>query len=131
MTFSDLQQGLRQYQSGEGDNSLAHGLLIIVASVAVLALVLHLRQRMKTMGPPDSDRKLARELSRAVGFPMFSRLALWWVSRTTGTPMAAMIVCEHLFDVNVAAWAGRPTFSLARGWGKSRLDQLRSKLFAA
>lgn len=131
MSFSDLQQGLRSYQSGESnDNAFRNGILLLMAAVALLALVIHLRQRNKAAGPPDSLGRLGLELGRLVPFPFGSRLVLWWVARTCGVPFASLLLSAALFDRSVAAWAAVPTFGVARHWGLGRLQALRAVLFS-
>jgi hypothetical protein len=130
MSFSDLQKGMRAYNSGEAkDNGFRNGTLTLLFFVALLALILHLRQRRKTAGPPDSMGKLGWELSRQVRFPFGSRFVLLWVGRSTGTPFASLLVSASLFDRAVNDWTRNPTFSAARHWGRTRLDRLRSQLF--
>jgi len=130
MSFSDLQQGFRQYQSGEtNDTAFRNGILILMAGVALLALFIHLRQRKKNAGPPDSFGRLGLELGRLVRFPFGARLMLWWVARTSRVPFASLMLSSTLFDRSIAAWAASPTFAVARQWGKSRLDRLRPLLF--
>ncbi len=130
MSFSDLQEGMRAYNAGETDNSMRNGLLIMIAAVAVLALLLHLRQRHKSAGPPDSISHLGWELSRQLRFPMGTKLLLWWVARSSRTPIASLMLSSALFDKAVAAWAAQPTFGVARQWGRGRLNLLRPALFA-
>jgi hypothetical protein len=130
MSFSDLQQGFRQYQTGEtNDTSFRNGILILMACVALLALFIHLRQRKKNGGPPDSLARLGFELGRLVRFPFGSRMMLYWVARTSKVPFASLLLSSVLFDKSIAAWASTPTFAVARQWGKSRLARLRPLLF--
>jgi hypothetical protein len=130
MSFSDLQQGFRSYQSGEtNDTAFRNGILLLMAAVAVLALIVHLRQRTKNAGPPDSLARLGLELGRLVRFPLGSRLMLWWVARTAGVPFASLLLSSALFDKSIAQWAAVPTFGVARQWGRSRLARLRPLLF--
>jgi hypothetical protein len=130
MSFSDLQQGLRSYQSGEAsDPAFRNGILILIACVAVLALIIHLRQRTKTAGPPDSLRRLGLELGRLVQFPFGTRVMLWWVARSARVPFASLLLSSALFDKSVAAWAAAPTFGMVRQWGRGRLARLRPMLF--
>ncbi len=130
LSFSDLQEGLRSANNGD-DSSLRNGLLIIMGLIIILAIVLHYRQRRKTAGPPDSTGKLGWELSRLIKFPFGTRMLLWWVARTTQTPFAALLISRSLFDNCVQQWSLQPTFSLARRWGKARLESLKPVLFAS
>jgi hypothetical protein len=130
MSFSDLQQGLRSYQSGETDDTaFRNGILILIACVAVLALIVHLRQRTKNAGPPDSLGRLGLELGRLVRFPFGSRVMLWWVARATQVPFASLLLSSSLFDKCISAWAAMPTFVVVRQWGRARLERLRPILF--
>jgi len=130
MSFSDLQQGMRAYNSGETQqNGFRYGTLWLVVVVAVLALIVHLWQRRKAAGPPESLGKLGWELSRQVRFPFGSRFVLMWVGRSTKTPFASLLVSATLFDRAVHEWTRNPTFSAARHWGRLRLDRLRGRLF--
>lgn len=132
MSFSDLQQGFRSYQSGEtSDPAFRNGILILIACVAVLALVIHLRQRTKNAGPPDSLGRLGLELGRLVRFPFGSRVMLWWVARSVRVPFASLLLSSALFDRSVSAWAAAPTFGVVRQWGRGRLERLRGVLFEA
>ena len=130
MTFSDLQQGLRDVHSGKVDNStFRNGILILLATLAIVTLLTHLRQRKINGGPPDSLRKLGRELGRKVPFPLGAKLLLHWVARATQTPYPALLLSSALFDKCVAQWARDPSFAAARNWGRGRLQLLRPVLF--
>lgn len=130
LSFSDLQQGLHDYDTGKtNDNAFRNGVLVLLAIIAVITLVIHFRQRHKDAGPPDSLRRLSRELSRLVRFPLGTRMLLFWVARSTHTPLASLLLSGGLFDKCLEEWSHRPTFSVARRWGKSRLDRLRPALF--
>jgi len=132
MSFSDLQKGLRDYNSGENnDTAFRNGILILMACTALLALFIHLRQRKKNAGPPDSLALLGMDLGGLVRFPFGARVMLWWVARTNRVPFASLLLSSTLFDKAIAAWAAAPTFAVARQWGKSRLDRLRPLLFEA
>lgn len=129
ISFSDLQQSLHDYNTGKGDNGFRNGILIILVLIALFALVLHFRQRHKNAGPPDSIHKLGRELGKPVRFPVASRVVLKWVARSTQTPFAALMLSAALFDKCVNDWSNQPTFSVARHWGRTRLERLRPVLF--
>jgi hypothetical protein len=130
LSFSDLKQGLHDYDTGKtNDDGFRNGILSLLAVIALVALFIHFRQRHKTPTPPDSLRKLGRELGRLVRFPLGSRLFLHWVARSTQTPFAALLLSAGLFDKCVAQWSRTPTFAAARRWGNSRLQRLRPVLF--
>jgi len=130
LSFTDLQQSLHDYNTGKtNDNGFRNGILSLLAIVAVFALIVHLRQRHKEAGPPDSLAKLGRELGRMVRFPFATRMLLYWVARSTRTPFASLLLSGGLFDRCLEEWAHRPTFSVARRWGKARLERLRPALF--
>lgn len=129
MNFGDLQKALHNVNTGETDQSFRNGAIVIIGAVVLLAVVLHYRQRRKTAGPPDSMPGLARELARCVSFPFGTRVLLWWVARSTATPMATLLISSTLFERSVGAWSVIPTFALARRWGKGRLERLKSVLF--
>ncbi|HVT80232.1 MAG TPA: hypothetical protein VHM90_06200 [Phycisphaerae bacterium] len=130
MSFSDLQQGMRDVHSGKVDDSgFRNGILIMLALIGLVALIMHFRQRKTEVVVPDSMGKLGRELSRLVHFPMGSRVFLKWVAKSTDTPFASLLLSESLFDRRIREWEAMPTFSAARHWGKSRLDRLRGELF--
>jgi len=131
MSFSDLQQSLHDYDTGKiNDNGFRNGVLSLLAVIALVFLIVHLRQRHKNAGPPDSMHRLGRELGRLVHFPLGTRLLLQWVARSTRTPFASLLLSAGLFDKCVHQWAEIPTFSVARNWGQSRLAKLRPILFA-
>jgi hypothetical protein len=131
MSFSDLQQGLNDYSTGKtNDNGYRNGILVMLALIGVVALVIHLRQRHKNAGPPESMHKLGRELAHTVSFPFATRFLLFWVAHATKTPFASLLLSAALFDKRIEQWSAAPTFSVARRWAKSRLDRLRPILFA-
>jgi hypothetical protein len=130
MSFSDLQQGLRDVHSGKVDDSaFRNGILVLLALLALFVLIIHFRQRHKTPAQPDSLRKLGRHLGRLVRFPLGTKLLLKWVAHSTATPYPALLLSSDLFDKCVAQWAHCPTFAVARNWGRSRLQRLRTILF--
>lgn len=130
MTFSDLQQGLRDVHSGKVDDSaFRNGVLILLAVLALLVLVVHLRQRRKSPSVPDSLGRLGRELGRKVRFPVGAKLLLKQVARATETPYPALLLSSALFDKCVTEWCGQPTFAALRQWGRNRLLRLRPVLF--
>ncbi|MCL2645974.1 MAG: hypothetical protein FWD61_03090 [Phycisphaerales bacterium] len=130
LTFSDLQKSMHSQLRGEtADPVYRNTLLCIVASVALLALVLRWRQRRKLGGPPNNVRKLGWELSRSVPFPAGSRLLLWWVSWSTRVPVAVLLISGETFDASVESWSKQPTFAVAREWGRGRLLKLKHVLF--
>ena len=131
MSFSDLQQGLRDVHSGKVDDStFRNGILVFLVLLALVVLIIHFRQREQTPAAiPDNLRKLGRELGRAVPFPLGSRLILKWVALSTATPYAALLLSSKLFDTCVAQWERCPTFSVVRNWGRARLQRLRPVLF--
>ena len=128
MSFSDLQQGLRNYSSST-DNSFRNGILILMAVIAAIVLAIHLYQRRKNVGTVDSLGRLGWELGGLVRFPFGSRLMLWWVARSTDVPFASLLLSSALFDQCVSQWAARPTMTVARHWGRTRLASLRPGLF--
>ncbi len=131
MSFSDLQQGLRDVQSGRVDDStFRNGMLVLLVLLALVVLIIHFRQREQTpTAPPDNLRRLGRELGRVVPFPLGSRLVLKWVALSTATPTAALLLSSRLFDARVAQWERYPTFTVFRNWGRARLQRLRPILF--
>jgi hypothetical protein len=131
MSFSDLQQGLRDVHSGKVDDStFRNGILVLLAILGLVVLIIHFRQRQQTPAPPkDSFRKLGRELGREVPFPLGTRLLLKWVARSTATPYPALLLSGDLFDKCVGQWSRVPTFLVARTWGRLRLQRLRPLLF--
>src|SRR3954469_4354730 len=77
MSFSDLQHSMHAVQTGEiKDNGFRKGTPSLLAVIARSALILHLRQRHKTAGPPDSLTTLSWELSRQIRFPWGTRFML-------------------------------------------------------
>jgi hypothetical protein len=130
MTFSDLQQGLRDVHSGKVDNSaFRNGVLILLTCLALFALFVHFRRRRIEPAPPDSLARLGRELGRKVRFPLGSKFLLKWVARATRTPYPALLISSALFDKSVARWLNEPAFGAARQWGYNRLMRLRPVLF--
>ena len=130
MSFSDLQQGLRDVHSGKvDDRAFRNGILALLAVLALFVLIIHLRQRHKTPAPPNNMARLGRHLGRLVPFPLATPFLLQWVARSTATPYPALLLSSELFDQCVAQWARRPTFAIARNWGRRRLQRLRPILF--
>lgn len=130
MNFSDLQQGFRQWHEGTtSENTFRNGMLVVVALVAVVALVVHLRQRRRAPKTINSPLRLGMELSRQVPFPFGSRIMLWWVARSTGLPLATLLISAAAFRAGVEQWSAEPTFGLLRRWGRSRLERLQPVLF--
>jgi hypothetical protein len=130
MSFSDLQQSIRDYNAGHtSDTAFRNGMLSLLAVIAFVFLVVHLYRRHKHAAPPDNLHRLGRELGRLVPFPLGARLLLKWVARATNTPVASLLLSAGLFDKCVRQWAQMPTFSMARHWGRGQLDKLRLVLF--
>jgi hypothetical protein len=130
MTLTDLKQGLRDVQDGKVDTStFRNGIITLLAVLALIVLVIHLRQRRKKAAPPDNLRKLGRELGRKVPFPLGAKFLLHCVARATKTPFPALLLSAALFDKCVAQWAREPSFAAVRNWGRSRLLHLRPVLF--
>lgn len=129
LSFKDLQQSIHQYNEGAPDNSLRNGLLIVLAFVALIALILHYRQRRKDNLPPDSEMSLARELAHVVPFPWGTKFLLKWVARSANVPFATLLLSAQAFDQHVETWAAQPTFALVRRWGITRLHRLKTILF--
>jgi hypothetical protein len=131
MSFSDLQQGLRDVHSGKVDDStFRNGILVMLVLLALVVLILHFRQREQTSAaPPDNLRRLGRELGGVVPFPLGSGLVMRWVAHSTATPYAALLLSSELFDKCVAQWERNPTFAVVRSWGRDRLRRLRPILF--
>ena len=130
MTFSDLQQGLRDVHSGKVDTSgFRNGVLGLLAVLALVVLFIHFRQRRKTPQQPDSLGRLGRELGRKVSFPLGAKFMLKRVARATQTPYPALLLSSALFDKCVTQWSGEPTFAAVRSWGRNRLQRLRPVLF--
>jgi predicted membrane-bound mannosyltransferase len=129
-SFSDLQQGLRTAShSDPHDHTAQVALLVMVSCVAVVAMILHLRQRRKEAGPLNSSARLAWELAKQIRFPLGSRIALAWVALSAKIPMATLLVSTRAFDDALDTWFHRPTFGPLRRWGMSRLSRLRPLLF--
>ena len=132
MTFSDLQGAMHDYGTGKNvDHTFRNGSLVILAIIAVVVLMSHLREKHKNAAPPDSVRKLGRELGRPVRFPLCTGVLLRWVAITCKVPFASLLLSSHLFDRCVQQWSHEHTFSIVRSWGKSRLERLRPVLFEA
>ena len=130
LSFSGFQKGLQDTNVGTAhDRHFELILLGMVAIIACIALILHLRQRQKAAGPLDSVSRLARELSRDIRFPFASRFFLGWVARSSGLPIAALLLSARTFDKAVDAWSDQHTFSLLRRWGHARLQLLKPNLF--
>ncbi len=130
LSFTDLQQGLRSANQGNPhDRSTQTALIGMVAVVVLIGVILHLRQRHKQAGAPNSTKRLAWELSRRITFPFGSRILLVWVARTAKVPMATLLVSARAFDAAIVTWAGRPLFGPLRRWGQGRLMQLKPVLF--
>jgi hypothetical protein len=131
MSFSDLKQGLRDVNAGKVDNStFRNGILALLVILALVVLILHFRQRHQNPAPPpDSLRKLGRELGHHIPFPLGSKLILKWVALSTSTPYPALLISSDLFDACVTRWAASPSFTVARNWGRARLQSLRPILF--
>ena len=130
MTFSDLRGAMHDYTTGNTkDHTFRNGSLVILAVITLIALLIHLRQKQKTAGPPDSLGRLGLELARGVRFPLFSRLLLRWVAASSKVPFASLLLSSSLFDRCVQDWSRAHTFVIVRGWGKGRLDRLRPVLF--
>ncbi len=130
MSFSDLQQGMRDVHSGKvNDNGFRNGVILILAVIGLIALIIHLRQRKAVAVQPDNLAKLGRELGRLVRFPLGAKLLLKWVALSTSTPFASLLLSENLFNRRLAEWEAMPTFSAARHWGRTRLERLRMELF--
>ena len=130
MTFSDLQGAMKDYSEGKHqDNTFRNGSLIILGVIAIVALLIHLRQKQKNAEPPDSVGKLGRELARLVRFPLGTKALLKWVAASSKVPFASLLLSSALFDRCVKEWSHGHTFALVRAWGKGRLEKLRPVLF--
>ncbi|HUO08353.1 MAG TPA: hypothetical protein VM008_08655 [Phycisphaerae bacterium] len=129
-SFSDLQKGLQDTNTGTAnDRHFVYLLLTMVAMVIILAVLLQLRERRKAPAALNSPSKLARELSRKIRFPFGTRLLLKWVAGNTRLPLATLLISARTFDVAIDAWVRRPTFNVIRRWGYGRLQLLRCTLF--
>ena len=94
------------YSEGKNpDNSFRNGTLILLGITAVVALLIHWRQKHKTAGAPDSLHKLGRELGRLVRFPLGTRLLLTWVAASSKVPFASLLLSSALFDRCVNEWS--------------------------
>jgi hypothetical protein len=130
ISFSDLQKGMRDQLSGNTNDSHSSYILWgIVGAIVLFGVILHLRQRKKTGGPPSSPTALYREISREIPFPFGTRLLLQWVARTAQVPAATLLISEHAFQQSVHAWSQHHTFALVRQWGTPRLNRLHTLLF--
>jgi hypothetical protein len=129
-SFGDLQKGLQSTNEGTAsDRHFLYLLLTMVALIVLLAIILQLRERKKTAGPPNSPFRLRRELARKVRFPFGTRLLLTWAARSAQLPAATLMISLRAFDETVTAWSRQPTFSVIRRWGFKRLKMLRPILF--
>ena len=127
----DLSHGFQQVYGGSvSENTFRNGMLVVIGIVAIVALITHLRQRRTQPKELSSQLRLGMELCRLVEFPFGSRVALWWVARSTHTPVATLLISPHLFEQAVSAWSGQPTFAPLRRWGRVRLARLHEVLFA-
>jgi hypothetical protein len=131
MSFSDLQQGLRDVHTGKVDDStFRNGILVLLAVLGLIVLIMHFRQRRQEPAePPDNLRRLGRELGGVIPFPLGSKIVLKWVALSTATPYPALLLSSDLFDACVEKWAAGPSFAVVRNWGRSRLQRLRPVLF--
>lgn len=130
MSFSDLQQGLRADNNGEATSFyFKYGLIAMVVVIIILAILLNLRQRKKEGQAPDSEKKLAKELTKKIPLPFGARMVLGWAARSADVPVAMLLISTTAFDDAAREWTNKPTFALLRRWGKVRLDQLRPVLF--
>ncbi|MEI8195805.1 MAG: hypothetical protein WCI73_07850 [Phycisphaerae bacterium] len=126
----DLSKGFQQVYGGTvSENTFRNGMLVVIAIVMIVALVAHYRQRRVQPKALDSQSRLGWELCRMVPFPFGSRLMLWWVARSTRTPIATLLISDQAFEAAVLKWGQEPTFSPLRQWGRSRLRQLQPILF--
>jgi hypothetical protein len=131
MNFGDLQKGFHQFNSGDSDPSVRNGLLLIVGLIILIGIAFHIRSRLKARKTPDSEAKLFRELASVVHIPIFTRLALKWVARSTKVHAAVLLISEQAFIASVAKWQNQPTFTPLRRWAKKRLTTLRPRLFGS
>lgn len=129
MHFSDLQNGFKAWNDGKTDNTFAHGLLILVGLIIVIALATNLWERWKKRGKTESLAALGRDLSHAVPFPFGARLMLYWVAHSTKTPVALLLISRHHFFAAARTWAAMPTFVPLRRWGVGRLQRLADGIF--
>lgn len=129
MNFQDLQRGFQQWNSGDTDTFGRNGLLLMVAVVAVLALLIHLRARVRGGKTPDSERKLFRQLARVAGLSLTTRWLLRWVAAHAQVHAATLLVSPTAFQVCVDRWSKEPSFVALRIWGHRRLTELQPKLF--
>jgi len=129
MSFSDLQSGLRQWETGATDSGYKNGLLLVMGAITLFVLALYWRQRARQKKSVDSERKLGMELGRVVPFPWGTRVLLYWVARRSGRPFVTLLISAETFRKAVGEWAGDPTFSLFRRWGAGRLAKLSGLLF--
>lgn len=127
----DLSKGFQQVYGGTvSENTFRNGMLVVVGVVIIVALVMHLRERRKQHKVVDSQFRLGWELCRLVPFPFGSRIMLWWVARSTRTPVATLLISARAFEQSINQWANQPTFALLRQWGRTRLMRLQPILFS-
>ncbi len=131
MSFSDFQNGMKQWNDGGTSNTFRNGLIVMVAIVAIVAIILNIRQRLKHRPELNSAAALSRELCRVIPFPLGSRLLLWWVARSTEVPLATLLLSSQAFDNSLSIWCGHSTFHPIRKWGAGRLNKLKPLLFVA
>ncbi|MEI8197835.1 MAG: hypothetical protein WCI73_18220, partial [Phycisphaerae bacterium] len=111
------------------ENTFRNGMLVVIGFLLIVVLISHLRQRRAQPKALDSQFRLGWELCRLVPFPVGSRLMLWWVARSTKTPMATLLISAQAFEVAVRQWGQEPTFAPLRQWGRTRLQRLEPILF--
>ena len=129
-TAIDLSKGFQQVYGGAvSENTFRNGMLVVVALMAIVALVLHLRQRRGQQKALESQFQLGWELCRLVPFPFGSRLMLWWVAKSTQTPIATLLISAQAFESATQKWVQEPTFTPLRKWGRMRLQRLQPILF--
>ena len=129
MSFSDFQNGMKQWNDGVTDNTFRNGLLVVVAIVVLISLAVHLRQRMTHRPELTSPKRLGWELARVVPFPFGTRLLLYWVACSTRMPMAALLLSAPAFEASVKTWASHGTFAPLRHWGAGQMGKLKAVLF--
>lgn len=126
----DLSKGFQQVYGGSvTENTFRNGMLVVIGIVTIMALVAHCRQRRVQRKVLESQSRLGWELCRMVPFPFGSRLMLWWVARSTHTPVATLLISVQAFEAAVLKWGQEPTFTPLRQWGRARLRQLQPILF--
>jgi hypothetical protein len=133
MNFSDLQNGFRQWNdNGSPETALfRNGILVVVAIVALIALLVHWRQKRSKPIEPDSDLALGLELRRHIPCGFSGHVMLWWMARSSGIPLGSVLICRAAFDKALETWSGVPTFAILRRWGRSQMERLRPELFGA